>query len=528
MKPMNKVLGIAGRVFGCLGLSAAVLAAQVGRPVTVPAGTVVPLRMETLLSSESSRVGDNFQATVFRDVEIDGRVAIPAGSKVEGRVTSVSRADRKSKAGTIAVAFDRLFIGQSRPIPLDATLTTLDEEARTKLESDEEGRVEGSSQKRRAVIFIGGGAGVGAVIGAITGGGKGAAVGAGIGAVLGAVGTLLSKGEDAEVKPGAEFGMMVERAFAVRAEESPQSSEQSLTSIDTVREAQMILRDRGFYEGPVDGRSSMATREALRRFQREQNLAVTGDLNLITARELGIVTRTGARAVLLSIGAPRAEAAGRDSIRIQVEAYTQGRGWQVFADHFTAAETLHVYVRGVRPDRAGPGTRDRHLIDETFNDLSAVARVVFHGAERDVVVDLADRPGGGSTGDARRIALIANRLVANYQRDLNIRGVRNQLLFDSRRDFAQGEIDLLSQFFTLASAADLYSQLVGRVRDQDALKDAADALLRQARFVNRLVRRHSELRLSSAVRNEWDGLRSELSRITITSNDLDTDIDRIR
>src|SRR5262245_42935733 len=161
------------------------------RYVTVQAGTVIPLRMDTYLTSESSRIGDRFEATVFRDVEVEGRLAVPANSKIEGRVTSVEKSDRRSRAGTLAVAFDRLILQNGQSIAIDGTLTTLDDEGRRKLEDNEEGRVEGDSQKRRAVVFIGGGAGVGAAIGAVTGGGKGAAVGAGIGAVLGTIGTLL-------------------------------------------------------------------------------------------------------------------------------------------------------------------------------------------------------------------------------------------------------------------------------------------------------------------------------------------------
>ena len=95
--------------------------------VTVPIGTVIPLRMETRLNSGDAQTGDPFTASVIHDVEIKGRdgaaviidddpqLIIPAGSRVEGHVIAVNRAGRMSGAGMIAITFDRLVFpnGQS-------------------------------------------------------------------------------------------------------------------------------------------------------------------------------------------------------------------------------------------------------------------------------------------------------------------------------------------------------------------------------------------------------------------------------
>ena len=199
--------------------------------VNVPIGTIIPLRMEGHLSSRNSQIGDSFTASVIHDVELVGRgwpsaidkgdrqLIIPAGSRVEGHVTAVNRAERMSRAGTIAITFDRLILPGGTSIPVDGTLTSLDGETKEGFEDiDDDYRIEGGSQGRRAIVFIGAGAGAGAVIGAIMKGGKGAAVGAGVGAALGTVGILLSKGEEAEVGPGMEFGLRVERTFTLDTE----------------------------------------------------------------------------------------------------------------------------------------------------------------------------------------------------------------------------------------------------------------------------------------------------------------------
>ena len=73
-----------------------VLAAQ---QVTIPEGTVIELRMETGLNSESSRVNDIFKASVLRSVWIDGRIAAPENSNVNGRVTMVQPAEPAIAAG---------------------------------------------------------------------------------------------------------------------------------------------------------------------------------------------------------------------------------------------------------------------------------------------------------------------------------------------------------------------------------------------------------------------------------------------
>jgi peptidoglycan hydrolase-like protein with peptidoglycan-binding domain len=55
---------------------------------------------------------------------------------------------------------------------------------------------------------------------------------------------------------------------------------------DDVREVQQALRDKGHYTGPIDGILGSRTRAAIRQYQKDENLPVTGwpDANL-TPRE---------------------------------------------------------------------------------------------------------------------------------------------------------------------------------------------------------------------------------------------------
>jgi len=116
--------------------------------------------------------------------------------------------------------------------------------------------------------------------------------------------------------------------------------------------------------------------------------------------------------------------------------------------------------------------------------------------------------------------------LQDYQRDVNVRGNRGQIIFDTRRNFRQNEVELLFQLNSLQSAAELYNQIVTRVNDPDTLKGAADSLLRQMRLTSRIMRRG--ITLSSIVTNDWAQLRDEIGRIGLTDTNLDSDTDIIR
>jgi len=156
------------------------------------------LRMNDTLSSKSANVGDQFRSTVVDPIYAKGFVVIPQASIVTGKVTQVQRAGRKSQAGSMSVEFTSVQLPNGKVYALNGSLTEGEN-------TDNEGGVKGGSSKKRNIAFIGGGAVVGALI-------NGAA-GAGIGAGAGIAGALLSKGKEAEVKPGTQFNIILNRAL---------------------------------------------------------------------------------------------------------------------------------------------------------------------------------------------------------------------------------------------------------------------------------------------------------------------------
>jgi peptidoglycan hydrolase-like protein with peptidoglycan-binding domain len=55
---------------------------------------------------------------------------------------------------------------------------------------------------------------------------------------------------------------------------------------ERVREVQLKLHEKGYYDGEIDGIPGPKTRTALREYQRENNLEVTGRLNAESARSM--------------------------------------------------------------------------------------------------------------------------------------------------------------------------------------------------------------------------------------------------
>ena len=151
--------------------------------VEVPSGTELDARLQTALNSGTAQVEDRFEATTMVDLlDERGRVLVPSGSVMRGVVSSVNKATRTDRKGSLTVAFDQVTIN-GRAHPMRATVTQA-------LESE---GIKGEAGK------IGIGAGAGAILGAILGGAKGALAGI----LIGGGGTIAAtEGKDVELPVG--------------------------------------------------------------------------------------------------------------------------------------------------------------------------------------------------------------------------------------------------------------------------------------------------------------------------------------
>jgi hypothetical protein len=180
---------------------------------TVANGSIIRVRMNGTLSSKTAGVGNTFSTTVTEPVYSEsGAVVVPVGSTVIGRVDRVERAQKKGNPGAIDVSFTSIRLPNGRTRAINGSLTDL--ESKT-AKSDAEGTAAGDKMKHRKIIFIGGGAGGGALLGAAVGGGKGALIGGIIGGIGGFLGERYTKGEEAQVKSGTEFGVVLNQSISL-------------------------------------------------------------------------------------------------------------------------------------------------------------------------------------------------------------------------------------------------------------------------------------------------------------------------
>jgi hypothetical protein len=126
----------------------------------IPAGTEVDVRLQTGLTSDTAQVEDRVEATTLIDLYSGNQLIVPAGSQLTGWVTSVDRASRTDRKGSLTVEFNRLRVNGR----------TYDTRAYVTQALESEG-IKGEAGR------IGAGSAVGAIIGGILGGVKGAIAG---------------------------------------------------------------------------------------------------------------------------------------------------------------------------------------------------------------------------------------------------------------------------------------------------------------------------------------------------------------
>lgn len=170
--------------------------------LTVPADAVIGLQLETTVSSDRARVEDAVDARVTRDVRVNGRVAIPAGSLVHGTVTEVERGGKVRERARLGVRFHTVVLANGDKLTLRTDQITR----------------EGADQGRESAAKIGGAAIGGAILGAILGGGKGAAIGAGVGAGGGTAAVMAGERSAVTIPAGSTVSVRVRQPVSVTVE----------------------------------------------------------------------------------------------------------------------------------------------------------------------------------------------------------------------------------------------------------------------------------------------------------------------
>ncbi len=157
--------------------------------LTIPAGTVVIMRINEPLSSDRNQIGDQFTGTLQQPIVVNGWVVARRGQVLLGQVKSVKKAGRVKGVSQLGVEL--------------TDMTLVDGEQAAILTELWKG-LGGTSHGADAATIAGGSA-LGAIIGSAADWGRGAAIGAGAGAAAGIGAVLLTRGRPTILEPESQL-----------------------------------------------------------------------------------------------------------------------------------------------------------------------------------------------------------------------------------------------------------------------------------------------------------------------------------
>ncbi len=175
--------------------------------ITLPAGTLIPVRIDEALSSDRSRPGDGFSATLEQPLVSGGVVVAHRGQMVYGRVVDAVKATA-NEPSRLSVELIMLVLADGSQVQARSGLT------------DWQGGREPGRQQADTVI---GPTLAGAVIGGLAARGAGAAIGAGAGAVAGVALVLMTRNRPTVVYPETAFTFRLEQPLKISTARAPEA-----------------------------------------------------------------------------------------------------------------------------------------------------------------------------------------------------------------------------------------------------------------------------------------------------------------
>lgn len=166
---------------------------------TIPAGTIITVRLGESVGSKISQPGQSFSATVASAVQVDGNTVIPAGATASGVVVDAKPLGRFKGGAVLQLKLTSINVhGSDAAVETSSVVRTA------------------TGKGKRTGAMIGGGAGLGAIIGGIAGGGKGAAIGALAGAGAGTAGTAFTGNKDIVLPAESALSFKLEQSIIVK------------------------------------------------------------------------------------------------------------------------------------------------------------------------------------------------------------------------------------------------------------------------------------------------------------------------
>ncbi len=167
--------------------------------VTLPAGTLLQVRLNERLASDRNVIGDAFAATLDQPLVVDGYVIAEKGARVLGRIADVIPAGRVEGVAQMALELSSITTSDGQKVNLRTARFLR----------------KGDTSHRDDAVKVGAGAAIGAMIGAIAGGGKGAAIGAAAGGGAGTAAVLATRGKAAVLEAETRLSFRLDAPVSI-------------------------------------------------------------------------------------------------------------------------------------------------------------------------------------------------------------------------------------------------------------------------------------------------------------------------
>ena len=88
-------------------------------------GTIIQAELVKPVDAKKSKVGDEVIATTTKDVTANGKVIVPSGSKLVGRIMGVRVQNSEQSTSRVGIAFNRAVLKSGKEIPVSLTIQAI-------------------------------------------------------------------------------------------------------------------------------------------------------------------------------------------------------------------------------------------------------------------------------------------------------------------------------------------------------------------------------------------------------------------
>jgi hypothetical protein len=345
---------------------------QAARAAGLDAGTVLPVRLNTPLSSKDSQPGDTFTATLRPDSGL-GAYGLPRGTRVEGVVRD-ARPEHDRRPGVLDLDFRRVLLPDGESYPIEGSLIGLDNKS---VRKTPDGRLIATpSHQNDRLTYLGYGAGAGFVIGALTHRPfEDTVLGGGLGLLLGSLQNRNHQARDVNLKVGTELGVRLDQRLSLTGSDNGGTVRYHITEGDNPGAGD--IQDHG------DNRIGIGVMVG------DRNINFDGNAQPFTSRGVVLVP---VRPVL-------------DALHVSYRYDADARMIRVTGDRGTVrlalGSTIAVRADGQRVRLEAPAQRLNGTIyvPIRFLELASGRTATYDPGSRTVVIDNGDAPAADPGGD---------------------------------------------------------------------------------------------------------------------------------